>query len=84
MDQSWVITSRERVKYTELFKTLNPINGMVTGAQAKGFLLQSQLPPLVLGQIWYDKFWFFYSLSINIVKIKLLLGHSQTPIQMEK
>lgn len=24
----------------------------VTGAQARDFFLQSQLPPLVLGQIW--------------------------------
>lgn len=48
----WVITQKERFKYTEQFNTLQPVNGIVTGAQAKGFLLQSQLPPLVLGQIW--------------------------------
>lgn len=48
----WVITSREKVKYEEQFKGLQPNNGIVTGAQAKGFFLQSQLPPAVLGQIW--------------------------------
>lgn len=48
----FVITSRERVKYGEQFKSLQPVNGVVTGAQAKGFFLQSQLPPLILGQIW--------------------------------
>ncbi|KAG4066602.1 hypothetical protein HA402_007238 [Bradysia odoriphaga] len=48
----WVITSRERVKYLEQFKSLQPINGIVTGQQARGFFLQSQLPPLTLGQIW--------------------------------
>ncbi|XP_053697449.1 intersectin-1 isoform X2 [Sabethes cyaneus] len=48
----FVITSRERFKYDEQFKSLQPIGGVVTGAQAKGFFLQSQLPPMVLGQIW--------------------------------
>lgn len=48
----WVIVSKERLRYEELFRALKPINGVVTGEQAKGFLLQSQLPPLVLGQIW--------------------------------
>ncbi|KAM7354140.1 dynamin associated protein 160 isoform 2-T2 [Cochliomyia hominivorax] len=48
----WVITQREKLKYQEQFKALQPQNGFVTGAQAKGFFLQSQLPPLILGQIW--------------------------------
>ncbi|XP_017853855.1 intersectin-1 isoform X3 [Drosophila busckii] len=49
---AWVVTQRERVKYQEQFKALQPVGGFVTGAQAKGFFLQSQLPPLILGQIW--------------------------------
>ncbi|XP_049549099.1 intersectin-1 isoform X1 [Anopheles darlingi] len=48
----FVITSRERLKYDEQFKSLQPVNGVVTGGQAKGFFLQSQLPPQILGQIW--------------------------------
>lgn len=48
----WVILAKERIRYEDLFKALKPVNGIVTGDQAKGFLLQSQLPPLVLGQIW--------------------------------
>ncbi|KFB42982.1 AGAP009037-PA-like protein [Anopheles sinensis] len=48
----FVITSRERLKYEEQFKSLQPVNGVVTGGQAKGFFLQSQLPPQILGQIW--------------------------------
>ncbi|XP_063920516.1 intersectin-1 isoform X2 [Zophobas morio] len=48
----WVILARERARYDEQFKSLKPNNGVVTGEQAKGFFLQSQLPPLVLGQIW--------------------------------
>ncbi|KAH8249562.1 hypothetical protein KR032_010580 [Drosophila birchii] len=49
---AWAVTQRERVKYQEQFKALQPQAGFVTGAQAKGFFLQSQLPPLILGQIW--------------------------------
>ncbi|XP_073826411.1 dynamin associated protein 160 isoform X4 [Musca autumnalis] len=48
----WIITQREKLKYVEQFKALQPQNGFVTGGQAKGFFLQSQLPPLILGQIW--------------------------------
>lgn len=48
----WVILARERARYEEQFKSLKPINGIVTGEQVKGFLLQSQLPPQTLGQIW--------------------------------
>ncbi|KRJ98827.1 uncharacterized protein Dyak_GE13003, isoform G [Drosophila yakuba] len=49
---AWAVTPRERLKYQEQFKALQPQTGFVTGAQAKGFFLQSQLPPLILGQIW--------------------------------
>lgn len=49
----WVIQRRERATYRELFESLKPNNGVVTGEQAKEFLLKSQLPPHILGQIWY-------------------------------
>nr|XP_031841629.1 intersectin-1 isoform X3 [Nomia melanderi] len=48
----WVIQPRERAKYREHFESLKPINGVVTGEQAKEFLLKSQLSPKILGQIW--------------------------------
>ncbi|XP_031632299.1 intersectin-1 [Contarinia nasturtii] len=48
----FVITSRERAKYIEQFKSLKPVNEVVTGQQARGFFLQSQLPPAILGEIW--------------------------------
>jgi len=48
----WLVTPVERARCIEQFKVLNPIGGFVTGEQAKGFLLQSQLPPAILGQIW--------------------------------
>ncbi|XP_076263681.1 dynamin associated protein 160 isoform X4 [Rhynchophorus ferrugineus] len=48
----WVIVPRERARYEEQFKSLKPNNGIITGEQAKGFFLQSLLPPAILGQIW--------------------------------
>lgn len=51
-DPLWMIQAKERARYEEQFKSLNPENGVVTGEQAKGFFLQSQLPPNILGQIW--------------------------------
>ncbi|XP_032679451.1 intersectin-2 isoform X3 [Odontomachus brunneus] len=48
----WVIQPRERMRYQEQFDSLKPSNGIVTGEQAKGFLLRSQLQPAILGQIW--------------------------------
>ncbi|XP_034474996.1 intersectin-1-like isoform X2 [Drosophila innubila] len=49
---AWAVTQREKLKYQEQFRALQPQAGFITGAQAKGFFLQSQLPPLILGQIW--------------------------------
>lgn len=51
----FVITSRERAKYLEHFKSLKPVNEIVTGQQARGFFLQSQLAPPILGEIWWVK-----------------------------
>ena len=48
----WAVLPQERARYQQQFDTLKPINGVVTGVQAKDFFLQSQLPPIVLGQIW--------------------------------
>jgi len=50
----WIILPQERVRYEEQFRALQPVNGIVTGEQAKGFLLQSRLTPQILGHIWYD------------------------------
>jgi hypothetical protein len=49
---SWHITPEERGKFDNDFMQLKPVNGVIRGDQAKGFLLQSKLPPQILGQIW--------------------------------
>lgn len=60
----WMIHPRERARYQQQFESLRPINGIITGVQAKGLLLRSELPPVVLGQIWY---------KISLTHIKYLL-----------
>lgn len=48
----FVITPPERARFESQFNALQPINGIVTGDQAKGFFMQSQLPLPILGAIW--------------------------------
>ncbi|XP_071543657.1 uncharacterized protein [Panulirus ornatus] len=52
MADPWLVTPGERAKHEEQFNTLRPVGGFITGEQAKGFFLQSRLPPPVLGIIW--------------------------------
>ncbi|XP_067051383.1 intersectin-1-like [Acropora muricata] len=49
---SWVISSEDRTKHEATFQSLNPASGFLTGEQAKKYFLKSNLPPMVLGQIW--------------------------------
>ncbi|KAJ8314820.1 hypothetical protein KUTeg_006970 [Tegillarca granosa] len=48
----WRISGEDRVKHDSQFFQLKPVNGFVTGEQARGFFMQSGLPTAVLGQIW--------------------------------
>lgn len=48
----FVVTTKEKLRFEQQFNALGPVNGIVTGAQAKGFLLKSGLSPFLLGQIW--------------------------------
>lgn len=49
---AWTITAEERAKHDQQFVSLNPVNGFITGDQARGFFLKSTLPPALLAQIW--------------------------------
>ncbi|VDK85547.1 unnamed protein product [Dibothriocephalus latus] len=49
---SWVITLDDRKKHDDRFQSLRPINGYITGEQARNFFTQSKLPNAVLAQIW--------------------------------
>lgn len=50
-EDEWVV-GRDRYKYDEIFQSLGPINGKVTGASAKSELVKSKLPNSILGKIW--------------------------------
>ncbi|XP_061667407.1 intersectin-2-like [Syngnathoides biaculeatus] len=75
----WSITPEERGKHDKQFDTLSSVCGYVSGEQAKGFFLQSGLPPSVLAEIWnladldgdgkMDRQEF--SIAMKLIKIKL-------------
>lgn len=48
----WTIKSTERVKYDQLFDSLQPTNGYIPGNKVKGVLMDSKLPLETLGKIW--------------------------------
>jgi hypothetical protein len=50
-DSEWVV-EKDKEKYNELFKSLNPSDGKITGAAAKAEMVKSKLPNSVLGKIW--------------------------------
>ncbi|XP_059155381.1 intersectin-1-like isoform X4 [Physella acuta] len=49
---AWKISGEDRSKHDAQFYQLKPVNGFVTGTQARDFFVLSGLPTPVLGQIW--------------------------------
>ncbi|KPP78429.1 hypothetical protein Z043_102069, partial [Scleropages formosus] len=74
----WVV-ARDKPKYDEIFYTLSPVNGKVSGAMAKKEMVKSKLPNTVLGKIWkladVDKDGFLddeeFALANHLIKVKL-------------
>ncbi|XP_008124131.1 EH domain-containing protein 3 isoform X2 [Anolis carolinensis] len=90
-DINWVV-ARDKPVYDEIFYTLSPIDGKITGANAKKELVKSKLPNTVLGKIWklsdIDKDGMLddeeFALANHLVKIKLE-GHelpSELPVHL--
>jgi hypothetical protein len=50
-DSEWVVL-KEKERYDEIFKSLGPSDGKITGAAAKGEMVKSKLPNSVLGKVW--------------------------------
>ncbi|KAM9187400.1 LOW QUALITY PROTEIN: EH domain-containing protein 3 [Dugong dugon] len=50
-DAEWVV-ARDKPMYDEIFYTLLPVDGKITGANAKKEMVRSKLPNSVLGRIW--------------------------------
>lgn len=74
----WVV-ARDKPSYDEIFYTLSPINGKVSGNAAKKEMLKSKLPNVVLGKIWnladVDKDGYLddeeFALANHLIKVKL-------------
>ena len=76
-ENEWVV-AKDQYKYDEIFNSLNPINGKVTGAAAKGEMVKSRLPNSALGKVWkladIDKDGMLdieeFSLAMHLIQIK--------------
>ncbi|XP_059811191.1 EH domain-containing protein 1 [Hemitrygon akajei] len=74
----WVV-AKDKPSYDEIFYTLSPVNGKVTGASAKKEMVKSKLPNTVLGKIWkladVDKDGMLddeeFALANHLIKVKL-------------
>ncbi|XP_003744278.1 EH domain-containing protein 3 [Galendromus occidentalis] len=51
LQREWVV-EKERARYDEVFESLNPIDGKISGQMAKDEMLKSKLPSVVLGKVW--------------------------------
>ena len=77
-EAEWVV-SKERYKFDEIFESLNPIEGKITGAAAKSEMVKSRLPNSTLGKVWkladIDKDGMLdsdeFALAMHLVNIKL-------------
>uniref|UniRef100_A0A8C6U0G5 EH domain containing 4 n=1 Tax=Neogobius melanostomus TaxID=47308 RepID=A0A8C6U0G5_9GOBI len=49
--ENWIV-SRDKHRYDELFFSLMPVNGKISGVNAKKEMMNSRLPNTVLGKIW--------------------------------
>ncbi|XP_056437555.1 EH domain-containing protein 3 [Gadus chalcogrammus] len=77
-EAEWVV-ARDKPAYDEIFYTLSPVNGKVTGANVKREMVKSKLPNTVLGKIWkladIDKDGLLddeeFALANHLIKVKL-------------
>ncbi|XP_028295627.1 EH domain-containing protein 3 [Gouania willdenowi] len=77
-EADWVV-ARDKPAYDEIFYTLSPVNGKVTGANAKREMVKSKLPNTVLGKVWkladIDKDGMLddeeFALANHLIKVKL-------------
>uniref|UniRef100_A0A8D8YEL7 EH domain-containing protein 1 n=2 Tax=Cacopsylla melanoneura TaxID=428564 RepID=A0A8D8YEL7_9HEMI len=77
-EPDWIV-NKERHKYDATFSSLNPVDGKVTGANAKAEMVKSKLPNSVLGKIWklsdVDKDGFLdadeFALAMHLISVKV-------------
>lgn len=52
-NHEWAVPHQTKLKYTQLFNTTDRSRtGFLTGVQARGIMVATQLPQNVLAQIW--------------------------------
>lgn len=77
-EPEWIV-AKDRYKYDQLFDSLNPIDGKITGSAAKSEMVKSKLPNSVLGKVWklsdIDKDGMLdadeFALAMHLINIKL-------------
>ncbi|XP_013929814.1 PREDICTED: EH domain-containing protein 3-like [Thamnophis sirtalis] len=77
-DATWVV-ARDKPMYDEIFYTLSPVDGKITGANAKREMVRSKLPSTMLGKVWklsnIDKDGMLddeeFALANHLIKVKL-------------
>uniref|UniRef100_U5EMK8 Putative endocytosis/signaling protein ehd1 n=1 Tax=Corethrella appendiculata TaxID=1370023 RepID=U5EMK8_9DIPT len=73
------ICNRDRPRTDQIFETLNPVDGKISGAAAKSELIKSKLPNSVLSKIWklsdYDSDGFLdmeeFALAMHLINVKM-------------
>lgn len=50
--QDWSVKPDEKLKYEQLFESLQPVEGILPGNKVKGLLMDSKLPIETLSTIW--------------------------------
>ncbi|XP_072560226.1 epidermal growth factor receptor substrate 15-like 1 isoform X2 [Paramormyrops kingsleyae] len=51
-DAHWAVKPEERETFSDIFESLSPVNGLLSGKKAKPVLMKSNLPMEVLGKVW--------------------------------
>ncbi|KAJ8270940.1 hypothetical protein GJAV_G00120980 [Gymnothorax javanicus] len=51
-DSQWAVRVEERGKFEQIFQSLSPVNGLLSGDKVKPVLMNSKLPLDVLGKVW--------------------------------
>lgn len=77
-ESEWIVM-RDKPRYDQLFESLGPIDGKVSGRAAKSEMVKSKLPNSVLGKIWkladVDKDGMLdsdeFALAMHLIQIKI-------------
>ncbi|KAL0276392.1 UNVERIFIED_CONTAM: hypothetical protein PYX00_003980 [Menopon gallinae] len=77
-EMEWIV-NKEKYKYDNIFESLNPIDGKISGSSAKSEMVKSKLPNSILGKIWkladIDRDGYLdsdeFALAMHLINVKL-------------